>query len=72
MVKATSTAGSFPITFTRIVEPAGDGSQARVKAIIEGDSSGFFKIAEPLMKRMVQRSVEGDYQRLKMIFEEEV
>lgn len=68
MVKATSTAGSFPITFTRIVEPEGMGT--KVSAIIEGDASGFFKLAEPLLKRMVQKSVDGDYRNLKQILEE--
>jgi hypothetical protein len=67
MVKATSTAGSFPITFTRIVEP--DGAGTKVSAIIEGDASGFFKLAEPLLKRMVQKSVDGDYRNLKRILE---
>ncbi len=61
-IKASSTGGSFPITFTRIVEPQEDGS--RVSAIIEGDASGFFKVAEPILKRLVQRSVDGDYQNL--------
>ena len=68
MVKASTTSGSFPITFTRIVEPSGEG--AAVKAIVEGDSSGFFKLAEPLMARMVQRSVDSDYQNLKRIMEQ--
>ena len=66
-VKATSIAGSFPITFTRMVEPAGGG--ANVSAVVEGDSSGFFKLAEPLLARMVQRSVEMDYRNLKRIME---
>ena len=61
-IKASSTGGSFPITFTRMVEPADGGT--RVTAIITGDSSGFFKIAEPIMQRMVQRSVDGDYRNL--------
>lgn len=69
MVKATSTFGSFPITFTRIVEPAEGGTL--VQAIIEGDASGLFKIAEPLMKRMVQRQISGDYANLKGILEGE-
>lgn len=68
MVRASSTSGSFPITFTRIVEPSGEG--AAVKAIVEGDSSGFFKLAEPLMARIVQRSVDADYQNLKRIMEQ--
>ena len=66
-VKATSRAGSFPITFTRMVEPSGAGT--KVKAIIEGDASGFFKLAQPLMRRMVQRSVDSDYRNLKKILE---
>ena len=41
LVKATSTSGSFPITFTRIVEPVAGG--CKVIAIVEGDASGFFQ-----------------------------
>ena len=66
-VKASSTSGSFPITFTRMVEPTEAGT--RVKAIVEGDARGFFKLAEPLLSRMVQRSVESDYRNLKQILE---
>jgi hypothetical protein len=40
-----------------------------VTAIIEGDASGFFKLAEPLLARMVQRSVNSDYRNLKRILE---
>lgn len=67
LVKATSTSGSFPITFTRVVEPIDGGTL--VTAIIEGDASGFFKLAEPLLARMVQRSVNADYANLKYILE---
>lgn len=67
LVKASSTAGSFPITFTRIVEPY--GGNCRVTAIVEGDASGFFKLAEPLLKPMVARSVREDYKVLKRILE---
>lgn len=66
-VKATSPTGTFPITFDRMVEPTAAGT--RVKAIIEGDSSGFFKILEPLMAPMVRRSIEADYARLKVLLE---
>jgi uncharacterized membrane protein len=69
MIKATSTSGSFPITFTRMVTSLENGTH--VTAIIEGDASGFFKLAEPLLKRMVQRSVDGDYTNLKQILESE-
>lgn len=62
MFRASSTGGSFPITFTRMVEPAEAG--ARVSAVITGEASGFFKVAEPLLRRMAQRSVDGDYRAL--------
>ncbi len=68
-VKASSTSGSFPITFTRLVKPIDEGTE--VKAIIEGDASGFFKLAEPLLGRMIQRSVDSDYLNLKKIMEGE-
>jgi hypothetical protein len=70
MVKATTRSGSFPIfeeTFTRIVEPKDGGTQ--VHAIIEGDASGIYKLAEPLMARMVKRSVDSDYANLKAVLE---
>jgi hypothetical protein len=69
MVKATSTSSSFPITFTRMVQAEGEGT--RVSAVIEGDASGFFKLAEPLLARFVQRSVDSDYANLKRILEED-
>ena len=67
LIKATSTSGSFPITFTRIVEPVNSGAQ--VSAIVEGDATGFFKLAQPLLAKMVQRSVDADYANLKQILE---
>ncbi len=45
MVKATTLESTFPFTFTRMVEPFEGGS--KVRAIIEGDPKGIFKIAEP-------------------------
>lgn len=68
MVKATSTSGSFPITFTRLVQAEGEGT--RVTAVIEGNAGGFYKLAEPLLARFVQRSVDNDYANLKQILEE--
>ena len=66
LVKATTVAGSFPITFTRTVTPTDAG--AVVEARIEGDASGFFRIATPLMRFMVRRSIEADYSRLEKLF----
>ena len=67
MVKAKTVQSSFPITFTRIVKPNGQGSL--VTAIVEGDATGLYKIAEPLMRRMVKKSIESDYANLKRILE---
>lgn len=62
-VKITSTAGPFPITETRTVEPDGE-SGAKVTAVVEGDASRFFRLAAPLLRPMVARSVRRDYARL--------
>ena len=62
MIRASTTGGSFPITFTRTVEPSDGGS--RVSAVITGEASGFFKLAEPVLRIMVQRSVDADYRTL--------
>lgn len=67
-VRIETIEGSFPITVTRSVEPV-DHGRTLVRARIEGDASGFFRIAEPLLRRMVQRSVDGDYARLKQLLE---
>ncbi len=66
-VTATTVAGSFPITFTRTVTPRNAGSL--VEARIEGDASGFFRIATPILRPMVRRSIEADYDRLVKMFE---
>lgn len=66
-VKAQSVESSFPITFTRAVEAEGDST--RVTAVIEGDATGFFKLAGPLLDRMTQRQIEADYANLKTVLE---
>ena len=63
-VKITSTAGPFPITETRIVEPL-DGGRTRLTAVVEGDASRFFKMAGSALRPLVARSVQGDYERLR-------
>lgn len=67
-VRITSTSGPFPITETRTVEPTGDRS-CRVEAVVEGDASHFFRVADPLLRRLVQRSVRGDYGRIRSLLE---
>ncbi|HEX2028232.1 MAG TPA: SRPBCC family protein [Nitriliruptorales bacterium] len=57
---------TFPIEVTRSVEPLGD-RRTRVRAVVRGDPSGVFRIATPVLRRMVQRSVRGDYRRLQQL-----
>lgn len=68
-ITITTTASTFPITVTRTVEPLGD-TTSRVRAEVRGDASGIFRLASPLMRWMVQRSVRADYRRLKALLEE--
>lgn len=63
-----STGGSFPITVRRTVEPLGD-NRSRVTAEIDGEPGRFFRLAGPLLHRLAQRSVDGDYDRLKQLLE---
>ena len=67
LVKASTVTSTFPITFTRIVNPIPVGSA--VTAIVEGDATGLFKLAEPLMARKVRKSVAKDYSTLKEMLE---
>lgn len=63
-----STGGSFPITVRRSVEPTGNG-RSRVTADIQGEPGRFFRLMGPLVRRLAQRSVDADYDRLKGLLE---
>jgi len=67
-ITIASTSGSFPITVRRSVEPI-DEATSQVTAAIHGDPGGFFRIAQPLVGRLAQRSVNADYDRLVDILE---
>ena len=67
-LKATTISGTFPITFTRWVEAKDDGS-TRVQALIEGDSSGVFRMLEPIIGPLVRRTIRKDYRKLKAMLE---
>jgi hypothetical protein len=54
---------TFPITVTRRVEPVGTAA-CRVTAEILGSPGGALKVMAPLTRRLAQRSVDGDYDRL--------
>jgi hypothetical protein len=59
---------SFPIKVTRIVEPRAEGG-SHVIELVEGDASGFYTIAAPLLRAMVARNVRRDYRNLKRVLE---
>ena len=54
---------TFPIMVTRTVEPTGPAA-CRVHARISGGPGGIFRLAAPLIRRVAQRSVDADYDRL--------
>jgi hypothetical protein len=59
---------SFPIKVTRMVRPNGDGG-SHVTEIVDGDARGFYSVASPLLKRMVERTIRRDYGKLKQLLE---
>jgi uncharacterized membrane protein len=67
-VEFTSTSGSFPITVTRTVE-ALDDSRSRFTEHVQGEPGRFFRIAEPILRRLVKRSIRRDFPRLKALLE---
>jgi uncharacterized protein YndB with AHSA1/START domain len=63
-----STTMPFPMTITyEFVENGGD-TMARIR--VQGEGSGFFKLAAPLLARQVRRNVTGDLKRLKALIEQ--
>lgn len=67
-ITIASVESTFPITVTRSVEPLGD-SACTVSADVWGDPSGFFRLAAPIMRPMMRRSIDRDYARLKELLE---
>jgi uncharacterized membrane protein len=59
---------SFPLTVTRRVEPL-DATRCRVTETVESDPSGFYRVAEPLLRLLVRRNIQRDYLRLKTLLE---
>ena len=60
---------TFPITVTRSVVPLGE-SRCRITADLVGQPGGFRRMVKPLLVRVVRRSIESDYRRLKRLLEE--
>lgn len=66
-IKAKSIESTFPITFERSVR--GDAERSLVEARIEGEPKGMFRLAKPILRWMVNRSIQADYRELKRILE---
>ena len=59
---------SFPLEIKREVEPLG-ADRCRVKETAGGDSSGFYRIADPLMRPVVRHNIARAYRGLKQMLE---
>jgi hypothetical protein len=66
-IEFKTVSGTFPVRITRWVGPAPE--RTVVRALIRGDASGLYRLAAPLLDRLTQRQIEGDYQRLKQVVE---
>jgi uncharacterized membrane protein len=62
-----SVEGPFPMQITYSFDE--DGGATVMRNHVRGDASGFFKIATPLLRRQVQRSIQGDVERLRDLLE---
>jgi uncharacterized membrane protein len=62
-----STSGPLPLEIHYIFEPVGEGTKITLEADL--DAGGFFKVAEPLVGRMLNRQTASDAQTLKDLLE---
>jgi hypothetical protein len=59
---------SFEIKITRQLDPI-TAERCRVTETAGGDSGGFYRVAEPLMRAIMRRNIARDYRRLKGLLE---
>jgi uncharacterized protein YndB with AHSA1/START domain len=64
---AETTSGPFPIRAGHVTEPVEQGT--RYTFVVEGEPGGFFKLAEPILRRIVNRQVETNVMNLKDLME---
>ena len=69
LVVLRSVKGPFPMRVTYEFEEASEGTLARIR--IQGEASGFYKLAGPLMSRAVKRNITNDLENLKDLLEAE-
>ena len=63
------TAGPLRMVESMTFDAVGGGT--RITGVYEGETGGFFKLAEAVVVRMFQRQVEGDLANLKSVMEAE-
>jgi uncharacterized protein YndB with AHSA1/START domain len=64
---AQKQSGPVPAKVRQTYEPVAGGT--RVNVAFEAEPGGFFKLAEPLLKTMMKRGIEGDLANLKDLME---
>ena len=62
-----SVKGPFPMRVTYAFDGSGETTRASIR--IQGDASGFYRLAAPLLSRAVKRSITKDLRNLKGIME---
>ncbi len=64
-----TTKSTLPLDITRRVAP-GPGGGVMLTATIRGQPGGVMRLFNPVMRRMVERNVRKDYERLKELLDE--
>jgi hypothetical protein len=64
-----SVQGPFPMVVTYEFEDDEAGTLMRIRA--QGDATGFYRVAGPLLARAVRKGIAGDLKRLKHLLESE-
>ena len=67
-IRIRTTSGTMPIDVTRQVA-AGESGGTEVGAVVRGEPTGLLRLANPVMRLLVQTSVRRDYRRLKQVLE---
>ena len=62
-----SVKGPFPMNVSYEFEEVAGGTLARIR--IQGEASGFYKLAAPVMSRAVKRNITNDLKALKELLE---
>ena len=69
LLEMRSVKSPFPMVVTYAFEDAGGGTRASVR--VQGNPTALYRIAGPLLARQVRKSVQGDLDTLRTIFETE-